>query len=323
MHRQGSKPFFTLAILGGILAVSTSSIFIRFANQEAPSLVIAAYRLTLASLVLAPFAIIRYKSELRNLTRYELAMALLSGFFLALHFATWISSLQYTSVASSVVLVTTTPLWVALLSPIILKEASGKPVIIGMILSLIGGCIVGISDSCAWQNGLICPPIATFIHGTAFFGDILALWGALMAAGYIMIGRRLREKMSLIPYIFVVYGMAAIVLLIILVFSGESVFNFSPTTYIWFILLALIPQLLGHSTFNWALRYLPASFVSITLLGEPIGSTILAYFILRETPAVIKIIGGVFILAGIYIASMKQTKIPRTDIRPVNTQYLN
>jgi drug/metabolite transporter (DMT)-like permease len=314
MSTQPSKAFVTLAILGGILAVSTSSIFIRFANQDAPSLAIAAYRLTLANLVLAPLTLTRYRSELSRLTRREILLGLLSGFFLALHFATWISSLAYTSVASSVVLVTTTPLWVALLSPLILKEPSGKPVIIGMLLSLLGGIIVGLSDSCAWHNGLVCPPLATFIHGTAFLGDFLALCGACMAAGYIMIGRSLRAKMSLIPYIFVVYGMAALVLLVILFFSGERSFGFQPGTYVWLLLLALIPQLLGHSTFNWALRYLPASLVSVTLLGEPIGSTFLAYFILKESPTLLKIAGAVLILSGIYIASIKQNEKVLEDV---------
>jgi drug/metabolite transporter (DMT)-like permease len=194
---------------------------------------------------------------------------------------------------------------VALLSPLILREANGKTVVIGMILALLGGMVVGVSDSCTWQNGLVCPPLATFVRGTAFFGDFLALCGAWAAAGYVMIGRRLRSKMSLIPYIFVVYGMAAIVLLIILGISGERVTGYLPMTYLWLLLLALVPQLLGHSTFNWALRYLPASLVSITLLGEPIGSTILAYLILKEAPTPLKIVGALLILAGIYVASLK------------------
>src|SRR5512133_963391 len=236
--QQPSRLFVTLAILGGILAVSTASIFIRFAQKDVPSLVIAAYRLTLASLILAPLALTRHRAELRSLTRREVLLGLLSGFFLALHFATWISSLEYTSVASSVVLVTTTPLWVALLSPFILREATGKTVVLGMLLALIGGAIVGIADSCIWQNGLSCPPLSTFVRGTAFFGDFLALSGAWMAAGYILIGRRLRAKMSLIPYIFVVYGMAAIVLIIILGFSGQHPFGYPPITYLWLLLLA-------------------------------------------------------------------------------------
>ncbi len=266
MKSQPSQLFVTIAILGGILAVSTASIFIRFAQQDAPSLGVAAYRLALASLILAPLAWTRYRAELRSLTRREVWLGLLSGFFLALHFATWISSLEYTTVASSVVLVTTTPLWVAWLSPLILREPNGKTVVIGMLLALAGGAIVGISDSCTWQAGLVCPPLATFVR-----------------------------------------GMAAIVLVIILGISGQPAFGYQPLTYLWLLLLALVPQLLGHSTFNWALRYLPASLVSITLLGEPIGSTILAYLILKESPTALKIIGAVLILAGIYVASARES----------------
>ena len=250
----------TLGLLGGILAVSTASIFIRFAQAAgAPSLVIAAYRLTLASLLLAPIALTRYRSELRGLTRRELAFGLLSGVFLALHFAVWITSLEYTSVASSVVLVTTTPLWVALLSPLVLRERVGTAAFIGLALALTGGAIVGLSDVCTWKAGVTsCPPAASFFGGTAFLGDFLALFGAWMAAGYMLMGRKLRAKMSLIPYIFVVYGMAAVALIAIMFAMGKSPVGYPPLTYLWFVLLALIPQLLGHTTFNWALAYLPA-----------------------------------------------------------------
>jgi drug/metabolite transporter (DMT)-like permease len=312
MTAKPSNLFVTVAILGGILAVSTASIFIRFAQEEAPSLVVAAYRLTLASLILAPLALTRHRAELKNMTRGDVLLGLLSGFFLALHFATWISSLEYTTVASSVVLVTTTPLWVALLSPFVLHERNGRTVLFGMVLALLGGAVVGISDTCALINGLSCPPISTFLRGSAFFGDFLALCGAMMAAGYIMIGRRLRAKISLIPYIFIVYGMAAVVLMVILGISGERPFGYLPVTYLWLVLLAIVPQLLGHSTFNWALRFLPASLVSITLLGEPIGSTILAFFILKESPSFLKIFGAALILAGIYTSSIKKNE---TDLK--------
>ena len=309
MNTTPKKSILLFAVLGGILAVSTSSIFIRFANQDAPSLAIATYRLLIANIILAPIVFFKYKPELQKLTSNELLLGLASGFFLAIHFATWISSLEYTTISSSVVLVTTTPLWVAMLSPIILREPSGKPVIIGMFLALLGGCIVGISDACVWNRGIICPPFSTFFKGNAFLGDFLALCGAWMAAGYIMIGRRLRSQLSLIPYIFIVYGMAALVLLALLIVSHQKPFGYQPISYLWLFLLALVPQLLGHSTFNWALRYLPASLVSVTLLGEPIGSTILAYIILKETPSTIKLIGAVFIIAGIYISSSSRKNV--------------
>jgi len=295
-----------LAIPVGILAVSTGSIFVRFSHAAgASSLVIAAWRLSLASLILAPVALLRYRDELRSLDRRGLAMALLSGVFLAIHFATWITSLEYTSVASSVVLVSTSPLWVAILAPLTIHEPVGRSVLVGMGLALVGVTVVGLSDSCSLVglSSLQCPPVSEFLGGSAFLGDLLALAGAFAAAGYLLIGRSLRERMSLIPYIFVVYGMAAVVLVGIMFAAGETPIGYEPQVYFWFLLLALVPQLLGHSTFNWALGYLPAAFVSVTLLGEPIGSALLAYFILGEVPTALMIFGAILILIGIAVAS--------------------
>jgi drug/metabolite transporter (DMT)-like permease len=284
-----------------------SSIFIRYAQAYAPSMVIAAYRLTLAALLLAPLAVLRHRKELRALSRGELALGLLSGIFLAFHFATWITSLEYTTVASSVVLVSTTPLWVALLSPFTVRERLTRPILIGMMLALIGGTIVGLSDSCAWSGaGLLCPSLRDFIRREAFLGDLLALAGAIMGASYLLIGRRLRGKMSLLSYIFVVYGMAAVVLVVIMLVARQQPTGYPAPAYLWFVLLALVPQLVGHSTFNSALRYLSVAFVSITLLGEPIGSTILAYLLLEEIPSALKIFGAILILAGIYAASRSE-----------------
>jgi len=297
-----------LAIPFGILAVSTASIFIRYAQAEdVSSLVIAAWRLTLASLILAPIVIARHRPELRSLTRRERSLALLSGLFLAIHFATWISSLEFTSVASSVVFVSTSPLWVAMMAPFTIKEPVSRAALTGMGLALVGGTVVGLSDSCVLRGaGLLCPPFSEFVAGEAFLGDLLALAGAFAGAGYLLIGRRLREAMSLIPYIFVVYGMAALMLILIMLGAGESPFGQPPKLYFWVLLLALVPQLLGHSTFNWALRYLSAAYVSITLLGEPIGSAILAYLILDEVPSGLMVFGAILILVGIYVASRQE-----------------
>ena len=308
-HRPPVPPL--LAILVAILAVSTSSIFIRFAQENASSLAIAAYRLGLATLALAPASFTRYRAEIRSaLAQRKLAgLAALSGVLLAFHFATWITSLQFTSVASSVVLVTTSPLWVAVLSPLILKEPLPWTVWIGLAVTLVGGLAVGLSDSCALSaHGLACPSLATFVEGQAFMGDGLALLGAFFASGYILIGRRLRPGMSLQAYTFLVYGVAALTLLGIVAATGQRMAGFPWTTYLLFLALALIPQLVGHSTFNWALRYLSAAFVSIALLGEPLGSTALAYFILNEVPSAVKLGGLGLILAGILVASVTTNK---------------
>jgi drug/metabolite transporter (DMT)-like permease len=291
------------ALLTAILAVSTSSVFIRFAQQDAPSLVIAALRLTFATLMLAPIALTRPRAELLNLTRGDLSLGLVAGLFLAVHFGTWISSLEFTTVASSVVFVSTGPLWVALLSPVLLNERLKRAAILGLALALIGGAIVGLSDACIWKNGLQCPDLGRVLQGRAMWGNFLALAGAWAVSGYLIIGRKLRTKISLIPYIFIVYGMAALGLIAAMFVSGESPLGHPASAYFWIFLLAAFPQLIGHSTYNWVLRYIPAALVAITTLVEPIGSAILAFFILRETPSQGVLVGGALILSGIYLTS--------------------
>jgi drug/metabolite transporter (DMT)-like permease len=294
-----------LAIAGGLVAFSSSSIMTRYAQAYAPSLVIAAFRLSLASAVLLPWMLLRYRPALRQLSRQHLMLGLLSGGFLALHFALWIKSLEYTTVASSLVLVATSPLFVALLSPLLLRETVSMPVRIGLALTLAGSVVVGLSDACSWQWGLACPALQEFAAERAFHGDLLALGGAAAGAGYFLIGRRLRPSMALIPYIGLVYGAAALLLAGSVAVGRLPAAGFPPIAYLWFALLAIVPQLLAHSTYNWALRYLPAAYVSVALLGEPVGSTILAYFLLGETPTLIKLGGGALILAGILIASKR------------------
>ncbi|MBI1856077.1 MAG: EamA family transporter, partial [Chloroflexi bacterium] len=219
-----------LALLLAILAVSTASIFIKFAQRDAPSLVIAALRLTFAALALAPLAWTRHRAEILSLTRREILLGLLSGLFLSIHFATWITSLEYTTIASSVVFVSTGPLWVALMSPLFLREPLTRPVLIGMAVALLGGIVIGLSDSCSWNNGLACDSFSQALRGRALFGNLLALAGALAVSGYLMIGRKLRTKTSLIPYIFVVYSTAAIGLLIIMFAAGETPVGYQPMT---------------------------------------------------------------------------------------------
>jgi drug/metabolite transporter (DMT)-like permease len=286
-----------------ILAVSTSSIFTRYAQEMAPSLVIAAHRLSISALLIWPITLIRHRPTLRSLTRKQAFLAILSGVFLAAHFATWITSLEYTSVASSVVLVSTMPLFVALLAPRLIGESITPTIIVGLVLALGGTLIVGISDACTWQGGLRCPPAAEFLRGGALLGDLLALAGAISGAGYMLIGRRLRPQLPLLPYISITYGTAAVILVITMLGAGNPALGYPAPAYFWFLMLALLPQLIAHSTFNWALRYLPAAYVSITTLGEPIGSTILAFLLLGEQPGGVMLVGAVFILVGIVVAS--------------------
>ncbi len=314
-----SKPFTIFSILAGVLAVSTASLFIRFAQAEASALAIAGYRMTLATVILAPFVFLRYRFELGTLNWKIGWKVVLSGFFLAVHFASWITSLQFTSVASSVVLVTTTPLWVAIFGSLILKERLSKPIVIGLAVALSGSILVGLSGELpGWFMGQGGTPGLFSGSSASLKGNLLALIGAWTAAGYMLFGRSVRPQLSLPVYTFLVYGTSAIILLATITVSGIRVSGFSLPVYIWLLVLAIVPQLIGHSAFNWALRYVPASLVSIALLGEPIGSTILAMIFLRENPALFEVIGGIFILAGIYLSS--RTSTAETNTLPVQRE---
>ena len=302
-----------LVLVVGVAAASTSSIFIRFAQSEAPSLVIAAYRLSLATLILLPVMASRHRTDLRAMSFRDIAISIGSGIFLAIHFATWISSLEYTNVASSVVLVQTTPLFVTMLAPILLHERPTRTILIGLSLTLLGSVVVGASDICNYVGAFRCPSLHEFFKGSAVKGDLLALAGAFAAAGYLLLGRVVRKRLALIPYITLTYGTAACFLIGLMFLRGHQPFGYSPITYLWFVLLAILPQLLAHSTYNWALRYLPAAVVSLTLLGEPVGSTILAYIFLSEVPTSLRLAGAVMILIGLTIVAKNPTNsIPST-----------
>jgi drug/metabolite transporter (DMT)-like permease len=295
------------AVLLAVGAASTASLFIRYAQAYAPSLSIAAWRMVIAAAVLLPIALMRHRADLAAMTRSELAVIGLSGALLAVHFATWISSLAYTSVASSVVLVSIAPLFVALLSPVLLHERITLPVALGIGLAFLGTLVIAASDACTSPSGdLACPALGMLLGGDAIKGDLLALAGAAAIAGYMIIGRKVRARLALIPYITLSYGSAALVLLLLVFIAGQPLTGFPAPAYGWFVLLALLPQLVAHSTYNWALKYLPAAFVSISLLGEPLGSTLLALVLLGETPSGLKLIGAAMILAGIVIATRRQ-----------------
>ncbi len=281
-----------LVLFLGICGVSTGAIFARVA--DAPALVTAAYRLGLASLILVPLAAWRVRDELRNLSFRDYKLAMMSGFFLALHFATWISSLDYTAIANSVVLVNTIPLWVGLLTPLISKDRLTKSTIVSIIVSVIGGGIIGLGDFA--------------IGSQALLGDLLAVAGALCAAVYLLMGRDLRARFSLLAYVAICYGSAAAFLWLAVLALHLPVTGYSTPTIAAFWGMALVSQIVGHSSYNWALKWFSSSLVAVALLGEPIGSTILAYLIFGEGLTWSKFIGGIFILSAIYIAASGDKK---------------
>jgi drug/metabolite transporter (DMT)-like permease len=256
---------------------------------DAPALTVATYRLALAAAVVAPITLWRHHDELRQIVSSPPRPLIISGLSLALHFALWISSLGYTSVTSSVILVTTNPLFVALASPLVLAERVGARVWAGVVLAVAGGILVALGK----DNQVA--------HRT-LLGDGLALGGAVMAAVYFMAGRRLRPRTSLLPYILLVYALAALVLLAMALLSHAPLTGYAPRTYALFVALALVPQLIGHSSFNWALAHLKASLVAITVLGEPLGSSLLAWLVLREAPSLVEAGGGCLVLSGVALA---------------------
>ncbi len=272
----------------GILAVSTASIFIKLC--DAPVLIIATYRTVLASLMLTPFAC--YQKTWRRWERDDLGWFVASGLLLTLHFAFWIASLKYTSVASSVVLVTPYPIFVGIGGWLFLKERLGLNLLFGIALSVLGSGLIGYGDMSLSSETLT--------------GDGLALLGAVAASGYLLVGRKMRKDQALLSYIFPVYSTAGLTLILLALVFRESFWGYSSTTTLYLLLLALVPQLIGHTTFNWALRYLPASAVAVATLGEPVGSTLLAYFVLDEGLTVWKVIGGMSIFAGILVALRKK-----------------
>lgn len=282
----------------GIVAISFASIFIKFCD-DVPSIMIATYRLTLSSIILLIIAKgkgIRFSS----FSKKHLLMGMLGGFFLSLHFSFWISSLKLTSVASSVVLVATNPIFVGIFSYLFLREKQPAELILGIILSFSGSMVLAVGDS--GLQGL------TVQNPSFLLGDMLALLGAIMASGYLMVGSKLREEMDVLSYTSMVYTFSAFFLLIASLSSGTPFAGYKPSSYIYMVLLAIIPQLIGHTAFNWALKHLKASMVAITILGEPIGASILAYIIFRETIKSSQLIGIILIFLAIIIGSRKGKK---------------
>lgn len=278
-------------LLVGVVAVSFSAIFIRLA--EAPAVTVAFYRTGIAALMLLPFVAWRRK-ELRSLSRRQLGVTLLAGAMLAIHFAAWITSVSYTTIAASVVLVTTQPIFVAGLSWVLFRDRIRGWTLVGILLALAGAAVVSSGD-------FISPS-----RPRALLGDLLALVGAVTAAGYLVAGRRLRQEVSLPTYAGLVYAVCALFLLPMALLSGARLTGFPAETWGLFVLMAAVPQMLGHTVFNFLLKDVDATVVAITVMGEPVGATLLGLAIFGELPPVNALLGGVLILAGIYVAITAQ-----------------
>ena len=276
------KPY--IALFLGVLAVSFAAIFIRLA--DAPPLVIATYRLTIASIIFIPIAPMKSVKSLKKLSKRDMLFILLSSVFIALHFWLWITSLSYTSIASSVILVTSHPVFVAVISYFLWRERLNKLAISGIVVALIGVIFIN-------YGGFT-------LSSEAFWGDLLALVAGFAMGAYLIIGGQLRARIDILPYLTIIYTCSAVILLAATMILGYSLFGYSPITYVMLILLAVVPQVVGHSSLNIAVRSIPVTFVSVAVLGEPVGATILGYFFLNEIPTANEIAGGLIILGGIF-----------------------
>ena len=286
------KPNFppNLALLISISAVSTASVLIRIA--DAPAMAVATWRLVLSTLILLPLFISNGGvKKLQTTNRSDLIVLAGVGFVLAIHFASWITSLNLTSIASSVIFVHVDPILVALVSHFLVKERVTKRVAFGIVIALVGVFVIAIGDFKISETNLI--------------GDLLSLLGAIALGIYLLAGRSLRQRLDLTSYVTPVYAISSITLFFGSLFWGIPLVGYNANQYFVFAMIALVPMIFGHTVYNWALRWVSAPIVSISLLGEPIGASLLAFIILNEAPTLTTVVGGAVTLIGILISVYK------------------
>ena len=283
-----------LVMLVSVSAVSTASILIRL--TEAPPMAIATWRLLLSTLMLTPFFVNRGGfTKLRAMGSGDLLALAGVGVALAVHFASWITSLSYTSVASSVIFVHVDPIFVALVSHFLLGERLSRRVALGIGIAFMGATVIALGDLGVGEESLI--------------GDALSIIGAVALGVYLMAGRRLRQRLDLTTYVTPVYAVSAAVLALGSVAVGVPLVGYDARVMMLFAVIALVPMIFGHTLYNWALRWVSAPVVSISLLGEPLGASILAFLLLGEAPGPLTMIGGAVTLAGILICAYKPAGI--------------
>lgn len=288
MRFQRMNPYIFVFI--GVIAVSTSAIFVKLTS--ASSGVTAFYRMFFTVVMMLPVFLLKYVSEVKNITKRDWLFCIAAGTFLAFHFILWFESLNYTSVASSTVLVTLQPLFAFAGGFLFFKEKYSFLAILSACIAISGSVVIGWGDF--------------RIAGPALFGDILALIACALITGYLMFGQTVRKRVSSIAYTFVVYGISAIVLFVYVWIVQEPFFVYPAKDWIYFILLAIFPNLMGHSLFNWSLKWVDTTVISMAILFEPVGAAVLAYFILGEKLEVTQILGGLVIIGGLLLFTFNE-----------------
>jgi drug/metabolite transporter (DMT)-like permease len=278
--------------------MSFAPIFIRFCD-DVPAIMIATYRLSLASAAL--LVVFKLKGHsFKTINKKDLMLSLLGGLFLALHFVAWTTSLKYTSVASSIVLGTTNPIFVGIFSYLFLREKQNTELIIGIILCFFGSTFIALSDSGVH--------LVSSGNKSLLIGDGLALTSAIVASGYLIVGSKVRERLDILKYVTLVFTVSAVFLLATSAIAGIPFFGYKSDSYIYMVLLAIVPQLIGHTSINWALKHLKTSMIAIAILGDPISATLLAYIFFKESVGTLQLIGIILIFIAISTASRKGKK---------------
>lgn len=283
MERPPIHPYIPIII--GVISVALSAIFVKLATADAG--VIAFYRMLFSVLLMLPIFLLKYRKELLKLGKKDWVFSTIAGVFLAFHFILWFESLNYTSVASSTVLVTLQPIFAFVGTYFFFKEKLSFKTILSALVAIAGSVIISWGDF--------------KLSGTAFYGDMLALIACALITTYLLFGQDVRKRLSLITYTFVVYTISTITLFFYVLIKGESFGPYPESDWFWFIMLALIPNLLGHTLFNWALKWVSTNVISIAILFEPVGAAILAFYVFQETLTTTQIIGGLIVIAGILL----------------------
>ena len=285
------------ALIIGIFAISTSAILIRWSSSD--PLVIGSYRQTFATFLFLPFLLKDKFQEILNLSSREILELLIIGILLGAHFGFWISSVKATSVAASVLLGTCHIVYVSIIGWVVFGEKLNSRGIIGTVIALAGIIILFWGD-------LVEDP-------GNFRGNFLAFISGILAGLYYLGGRKHRKNISLPTYAFIVYFSSAVVMWFVVLTQGLEYRSIPNSEFQLFFLMALVPTLLGHTMQNWALAFLPAYVISITLLAEPIGSGLLAWYIFSEVPSLGVLVGGLIVLVGVYVVGLSEKEINPED----------
>ncbi|MEK5077751.1 DMT family transporter [Solibacillus sp. FSL W7-1436] len=283
MEKPPIHPYIPIII--GVISVSLSAIFVKLSSADAG--VIAFYRMLFSILIMLPWFLKKYSNEIKVLSKRDWLFSSIAGVFLSFHFILWFESLNYTSVASSTVLVTMQPLFAFIGTYLFFKEKITLQTFIAGGIAILGSVLISWGD---FQ-----------ISGTALYGDILALIACALITGYLLFGQDVRKRLSLVTYTMVVYTVSTITLFFYIIIKGESFGPYPATDWMWFVLLAIIPNLLGHNLFNWALKWTSTNVISIAILFEPVGAALLAIWIFNEYLTASQIVGGLVVILGIML----------------------